>query len=35
VAVGKFADIIVTVGPKDADYTEGDVQFVNEVKGGW
>ncbi len=31
---GKFADIIVTVGPKDADYTEGDVQFVNEVKGG-
>jgi elongation factor G len=31
---GKFADIIVTVGPKDPDYTEGDVQFVNEVKGG-
>ena len=31
---GKFADIIVTVGPKDEDYTEGDVQFVNEVKGG-
>lgn len=31
---GKFADIIVTVGPKDDDYTEGDLQFVNEVKGG-
>ena len=31
---GKFADIIVTVGPKDPDYTEGDLQFVNEVKGG-
>ena len=30
----KFADIIVTVGPKDEDYTEGDLQFVNEVKGG-
>ncbi len=31
---GKFADIIVTVGPKDPDYTEGDLQFINEVKGG-
>ncbi len=31
---GKFADIIVTVGPKDADYTEADLQFINEVKGG-
>ncbi len=31
---GKFADIIVNVGPKDADYTEGDLQFINEVKGG-
>ncbi|MCD8288580.1 MAG: elongation factor G [Prevotella sp.] len=31
---GKFADIICTIGPKDADYTEGDLQFVNEVKGG-
>ena len=31
---GKFADIIVTVGPKDDDYTEGDLQFINEVKGG-
>ena len=31
---GKFADIIVTVSPKDPDYTEDDLQFVNEVKGG-
>ena len=31
---GKFADIIVTVGPKDDDYTESDLQFINEVKGG-
>ena len=31
---GKFADIIVTISPKDADYKEGDFQFVNEVKGG-
>ena len=31
---GKFACIDVTIGPKDEDYTEGDVQFVNEVKGG-
>ncbi len=31
---GKFADIIVNVGPKDEDYKEGDLQFVNEVKGG-
>jgi len=31
---GKFADIIVTIGPKDADYAEGDLQFINEVKGG-
>ena len=31
---GKFADIICTIGPKDPDYTEGDLQFVNEVKGG-
>ena len=31
---GKFADIIVTIGPKDPDYKEGDFQFVNEVKGG-
>ncbi len=31
---GKFADIIVNVGPKDPDYTESDLQFINEVKGG-
>jgi len=31
---GKFADIIVTIGPKDPDYKEGDLQFINEVKGG-
>ena len=31
---GKFADIIVNIGPKDEDYTEGDLQFINEVKGG-
>ena len=31
---GKFADIICTIGPKDADYKEGDFQFINEVKGG-
>lgn len=31
---GKFGDIIVTVGPKDPDYKEDDLQFVNEVKGG-
>ncbi|MFZ1236635.1 MAG: elongation factor G [Prevotella sp.] len=31
---GKFADIIVTVGPKDEDFVENDLQFVNEVKGG-
>ena len=31
---GKFADIIVTVGPKDDDYKEGNFQFINEVKGG-
>jgi elongation factor G len=31
---GKFACIDVTIGPKDEDYKEGDLQFVNEVKGG-
>jgi len=30
---GKFADIIVRVEPADADF-EGDLQFVDEVKGG-
>lgn len=31
---GKFADIIVNVGPVDADFKEGGLQFVSEVKGG-
>ena len=31
---GKFACIDVTIGPKDEDYTEGDLQFINNVKGG-
>ena len=31
---GKFADIIVNVGPVDSDFKEGGLQFVNEVKGG-
>ena len=31
---GKFACIDVTIGPKDEDYKEDDLQFVNEVKGG-
>ena len=34
---GKFADIIVNVGPVDADWDikeNGGLQFVNEVKGG-
>jgi elongation factor G len=30
---GKFADIIVKVGPADAGF-EGSLQFVDEVKGG-
>ena len=31
---GKFACIDVTIEPKDEDYEEGDLQFVNVVKGG-
>ena len=31
---GKFADIIVTIGPVDEDYKEGGLQFIDEVKGG-
>lgn len=31
---GKFADIIINVGPADADYVQGGLQFVDEVKGG-
>jgi elongation factor G len=30
---GKFADIILSVGPADPDF-EGHLQFVDEVKGG-
>ncbi len=30
---GKFADMIVKVGPRDPEF-EGDLQFVDEVKGG-
>ena len=31
---GKFADIIVNVGPVDEDFKEGGLQFIDEVKGG-
>ena len=31
---GKFADIVVSVGPADPDFKEGGLQFINEVKGG-
>ncbi len=31
---GKFADIIVEVGPVDESFTQGGLQFVDEVKGG-
>ena len=31
---GKFADIIVNVGPIDEDYKEGGLQFIDLVKGG-
>ncbi len=31
---GKFADIIVNVGPRDEDYNETPLQFVNSVTGG-
>ena len=30
---GKFADMIVNIGPIDSNF-DGDLQFVNEVKGG-
>jgi len=30
---GKFADIIISVGPADPDF-EGRLQFIDEVKGG-
>ena len=31
---GKFADIIINVGPVDEDFKEGGLQFINEVTGG-
>ena len=31
---GKFADIIVNLGPVDEDYKESGLQFVNKVTGG-
>ena len=31
---GQFACIDVTIEPKDEDFKEGDLQFVNVVKGG-
>ena len=31
---GKFADIIVNVGPRDEDYKETPLQFINSVTGG-
>ena len=31
---GKFADIIVSVGPVDEDFKQGGLQFIDEVKGG-
>lgn len=31
---GKFADIIVKIGPVDEDYTKGGLQFEDTVKGG-
>ena len=31
---GKFADIIVNVGPVDEDYKESGLQFINSVTGG-
>ena len=31
---GKFADIIVNLGPVDEDFKEGGLQFLNKVTGG-
>ena len=31
---GKFADMIVKVGPVDEDFVLGGLQFVDEIKGG-
>ena len=32
--LGKFADIIVAIGPVDEAFTQGGLQFIDEVKGG-
>ncbi len=31
---GKFADIIINLGPRDEDYNETPLQFINSVTGG-
>lgn len=31
---GKFADIVVNIGPIDEDFEEGGLQFVEKIKGG-
>jgi elongation factor G len=31
---GKFADIYIKMGPVDADFETGELQFVNEITGG-
>ena len=31
---GKFADIVFEIGPKDEDYEQTGLQFVNEIVGG-
>lgn len=31
---GKFADIIVNIGPIDESFEQGGLQFIDEVKGG-
>ncbi len=31
---GKFADIVFEIGPKDEDYEEAGLQFVNQIVGG-
>ena len=31
---GKFADMVVKIGPIDEDFTLGGLQFVDEIKGG-
>ncbi|WP_420577352.1 elongation factor G [Ekhidna sp.] len=31
---GKFADIVFEIGPKDEDYEQAGLQFVNQIVGG-